>query len=105
MRQRSLVARHLPMYALLVRIAPAGMHPDLGVDAGKLAVERLGEELQIGVRALGLLRAHMGRRVPDPDPTAAWGRHVGPRRGYDGAEGRDSRPRCRVTRRPRESGP
>jgi len=49
MRQRALVARHLPVHALLVRIAPAGVHPDLGVDARELAVERQRQELEIGV--------------------------------------------------------
>src|SRR5579872_4275534 len=47
MRQRPLIARHLPIDALLVGVAPAGMHPHLGVDPDKLAVERLGLEFEV----------------------------------------------------------
>jgi hypothetical protein len=47
------------------------MHPDLGVHAGELAVERLGEEFEIGVGALFLLRAHVMRRLFDLDQRAA----------------------------------
>src|ERR1700736_3647149 len=41
MRQRAFIARHLPMDPLLIGIAPAGMNPDLGVDADQLAIELL----------------------------------------------------------------
>src|SRR5271170_726364 len=53
MGQGALVARHFPIDALLIGIAPAGMHPDLGVDAGELPVERLGLKLELGIAAVG----------------------------------------------------
>ena len=51
------------------------MHPDFGIYTGELAVERLGEELEIGIRALLLLRAHVMRRLLNLDQWAACGRH------------------------------
>jgi hypothetical protein len=62
LRQSAFVTRHFPMYTLLIRITPAGMHPDLGIHANELAIECLGEELEIGIRAVWLLGAHMVRR-------------------------------------------
>src|SRR5205807_790186 len=61
--QSAFVTRHLPMHALLVRIAPAGMHPNLSVHAGQLSVEGRGKELEVGIRALRLLSAHVVRRL------------------------------------------
>jgi hypothetical protein len=54
-RQRALVGGPLPVQRLLVGIAPACVQPDLGTDAGDLAVHRLGEELEVlvGRRAVG----------------------------------------------------
>src|ERR1700736_6249012 len=60
MRQRALVTRHFPMDALLIGIAPAGMNPNLGVDADELTIELLGEKLEIGIAAVRLLGAHVG---------------------------------------------
>src|SRR4030095_7228094 len=65
MRQRALVARHLPVHALLVRIAPAGVHPDLGVDAHELAVAPLREALGVGAAA-------SGARARRPAPPTSW---------------------------------
>src|ERR1043166_917308 len=70
-RQSTFVARHLPMHALLIGIAPAGMHPDLRVDAGQLAIELLGEELEIGIAAVRLLGAHVLARLLHLDQRAA----------------------------------
>src|SRR5438046_464800 len=70
-RQRALVARRLPVHALLVRIPPAGMNPDLDVDADELAVERLGQELEVGVGAIGARRAAVVGRLLDLDQRAA----------------------------------
>ena len=91
MRQGALVARHFPMYALLIGIAPAGMHPDLGVHADELAIERLGEELEIGIRAVRLLGAHMVRRFLHLDQRAAGGGQVAQLRVHDVAEIEDHR--------------
>src|SRR5260370_22040680 len=52
MRQGALVARHVPIDALLVRIAPAAMYPDLGIDPGELAGERLAPEFHGGILAI-----------------------------------------------------
>src|SRR5258707_15430628 len=71
MPQRRFVARHFPVYTLLIRIAPAGVHPDLSVDTGELAIECLGKKVEIGIRALWLLGAHMMRRLLDLDQRAA----------------------------------
>src|SRR6516165_4975013 len=35
-RQSAFVTRHFPMNALLIRISPAGMHPDLGIHVDEL---------------------------------------------------------------------
>jgi hypothetical protein len=56
-RQSAFVTRHFPMDALLIWITPAGMHPDLGIHVDELPIERLGEELEIGVSAVWLLGA------------------------------------------------
>jgi hypothetical protein len=60
-RQGTLVARGLPVDTLLIRIAPAGVDPDLGVDADELTVKCLGEKLQVGVGAVGPGRASVMR--------------------------------------------
>ena len=73
MRQGALVARHLPIDTLLVGIAPAGVHPDLGVDAGELAVEGFGLEFELGVGAVGPGRQAMMARLLDLDHRAAGG--------------------------------
>ena len=91
MRQSAFVTRHFPMYALLIRIAPAGMHPDLSVHAGELAIECLGEELEIGIRAVWLLGAHMVRRFLHLDQWAAGGGHIAQLRVHDVAEIEDHR--------------
>ena len=78
-RQSAFVTRHFPMDALLIRITPASMHPDLGIHVDELAIERLGEELEIGIRAIWLLGAHMMRRFLHLDERAAGSRHVAPR--------------------------
>src|ERR1700758_2085648 len=52
-RQGALVARYFPVDPLLIGIAPASMHPDLGIDAGELVVERLGLEFELGIGAVG----------------------------------------------------
>ncbi len=36
-RQGALVARHFPIDPLLVGVAPAGVHPNLGIDPSELA--------------------------------------------------------------------
>src|SRR5258708_13867579 len=71
MPQRRFVARHFPVYTLLIRIAPAGVHPDLSVDTGELAIECLGKKVEIGIRALWLLGALMMRRLLHLDQSAA----------------------------------
>src|SRR5262249_42392654 len=71
MGQRPLVARRLPVHALLVRVAPAGVHPDLGVDAFELAVERLRQELELGVGAVRACRAAVMRGLLDLDQRTA----------------------------------
>src|SRR5260370_42508988 len=71
MPQRRFVARHFPVYTLLIRIAPAGVHPDLSVDTGELAIGCLGKKVEIGIRALWLLGGHMMRRLLDLDSGAA----------------------------------
>ena len=73
MRQGALVARRLPVHALLVRIAPARVHPDLGVDPDELAIECLGQELEIGIRAVRPRGASVVRRLLDLDEGAAGG--------------------------------
>jgi hypothetical protein len=47
------------------------MRPDLRVHADELAVERLGEELEIGVRAIGARAAAVMGRLLDLDERAA----------------------------------
>src|SRR5271155_552861 len=74
MRQGALVAGDLPIDALLIGIAPAGVYPDLRIDAGELAVEGLGLELEIGVAAVGAGREAMVARLLDLDHRAAGGR-------------------------------
>ena len=71
--QGALVARHLPIDPLLIGIAPAGVHPDLGIDAGELAVERLGLEFELGLGAVGPGRQAMMARLLDLDHRAAGG--------------------------------
>src|SRR4029077_2282893 len=53
MRQRTLVARHLPIDPLLVGIAPAGVYPDLGINPNELAVEGLRLEFEVGFGGVG----------------------------------------------------
>ena len=64
------------MYALLIRIAPAGVHPDFGVHVGKLAIECFGEELEVGIRAIWFLGATMVRRFLDLDQCAPGGGQI-----------------------------
>src|SRR5262245_17548251 len=82
-RQSAFVARYFPMYALLIWITPAGMHPDLGIDPDELSIERLGEELQIRVRAVRLLAAHMVRWFFDLDQWATGADHIAKLRVHD----------------------
>src|SRR6516164_7622897 len=91
MRQSAFVARHFPMYTLLIRIAPACMYPDLSVHAGELAIECLGEKLEIGIRALRLLGAHMVRRLLHLDQWAADSDQIAELRVHDVAELEDHR--------------
>src|SRR5437773_2994224 len=70
--QRACVARPVPVEALLVRIAPAGMRPDLGVDALDLAVECGGVKLKVAVTARWLCVAvEMMHRLLDLDDGTA----------------------------------
>src|SRR5215510_10372106 len=85
-RQSTFVARYLPMYALLIWIAPAGMHPDLGVHPDQLSIEGLSEELEIGIRAVRLLAAHMVRRFFHLNQWAAGGDHIAKLRVHDVAK-------------------
>ena len=71
MRHGAFVAGNLPIDALLVRIAPAGMHPDFGIHADKLAVERLGEEFEVCLGTVGPQRASVMRRFLHLDQRAA----------------------------------
>jgi hypothetical protein len=79
------------MDALLIRIAPAGMHPDLGVHAGELAIECLSQEREIGIRAVRLLSAHVVRRLLHLDQRAAGGGHIAELLVHDVAEIEDHR--------------
>src|SRR5215475_1113576 len=79
------------MDTLLIRITPAGMHPDLGIHVDELPVERLGEELEIGIRAIWLLGAHMMRRFLHLDQRATGSRHIAELRVHDLAELEDHR--------------
>src|SRR5215470_13675364 len=72
-REGALVARRLPVHALLVGIPPARVRPDLGVDPSQLPVERLGEELEVGVGAVGPRGAPVVRWLLDLDQRAAGG--------------------------------
>ncbi len=89
MRQRALVARHVPVDALLVGIAPAGVHPDLGIHAGELAIEGLGEKLEIGIGGGRLQGAAMVRRLFHLDQWATGRGHVAQLRVHDVAEVED----------------
>src|SRR6185503_392852 len=91
MRQGAFVARHLPMHALLIGIAPASVHPDLSVYASELAIECVSEELEICIRAVRLLSAHMVRRFLHLDQWTAGGRHIAQLRVHDVAEVEDHR--------------
>jgi hypothetical protein len=73
MRHCAFVAGHFPVHALLVGVAPAGVHPDFRVDADKLAVESLGEEFEVGVSAIGTQRTAVVRWFLDLDQRAAGG--------------------------------
>jgi hypothetical protein len=53
MRQSALVACDLPINPLLMGGAPAVVHPDLGVETGKLAVDGFELEFEIGIGAVG----------------------------------------------------
>src|SRR5437867_5135221 len=73
--QRTCVARPVPVEALLVRITPAGMRPDLGVDALYLAVECGGVKLEVAVAAgWPGVAAEMMHRLLDLDDGTARGR-------------------------------
>jgi hypothetical protein len=48
----TLIAWHFPIDTLLVRVAPAGVDPDLGLHFDKLPIESLGEEFEVGVAAI-----------------------------------------------------
>ena len=52
------------------------MHPDLGVEPLKLAVERLGQEFELGIAAVGARRAAVMRRLLELDQRAAGGRQL-----------------------------
>ena len=67
------------------------MHPDLGVDAGELAIEGLGLELEIGVGGVGLLGAAVVRRLLDLDQRAAGVGQLAELRVHDVAEIEDHR--------------
>jgi len=71
--QGALIARRLPVHALLVGVPPACVHPDLGVDACELPVECLGEELEVGVLAVGPRGAPVVGRLLDLDERTASG--------------------------------
>src|SRR5438477_12065301 len=53
MGHRALVARHFPIDPLLIGVAPAGVHPDLCLDPGELAVARRGLEFELGINTIG----------------------------------------------------
>ncbi len=67
------------------------MHPDLGVDAGELAVEGLGLELEIGVGGALLLSPAVMRRLLDLDQRAAGIGKLAKLRVHDVAEIEDHR--------------
>src|SRR5207247_10155655 len=75
-RQRALVGRPLPVQRLLVGIAPAGVQPDLGVDAGDLPVDGLGEKLQILVGGGAVGAGDVVLRLLDLDHAAPGGRDL-----------------------------
>src|SRR6516162_7480327 len=91
MRQGALVTRYFPMYTLLIRIAPACVYPNLSIHVGELAIERLGEKLEIGIRALWLLGAHMVRRLLYLDQWAAGSDHIAEFHVHNVAEFEDHR--------------
>ncbi len=87
-RQRPLVGGPLPVERLLVRIAPAGVQPDLGVHARDLPIHRLRVELQITVgRARSPCNMMLG--LLDLDDPAARRRHLAQLRVEDVGEGED----------------
>src|SRR6516165_8935141 len=67
------------------------MHPDLGIHVDELPIERLGEDLEIGIRAVWLLGAHMMRRFLHLDQRATGSRHIAELRVDDLAEIEDHR--------------
>ena len=71
--QRAFIAWHLPIHPLLVGVAPAGVHPDLGIDPGELAVERLGLKFELGFAPVGPGRQPVVTRLLDLDHRAACG--------------------------------
>src|SRR5262252_7774773 len=72
-RYGALIARRPPVHALLVGVSPARVHPDLGVDVRELPVECLGEELEVGVLAVGPRGAPVVGRLLDLDERTASG--------------------------------
>jgi len=58
---------------LLIRVAPAGVQPDLRIDAGDLAVDRLGEELEILVVGGAIGAGDVVLRLLDLDDATAGG--------------------------------
>ena len=74
--ERALVRGALPVERLLVRVPPARVEPDLGLDAPDLAVEGVGEELEVGVGRAPVDGGAVVARLLHLDHPAPGGRHL-----------------------------